>query len=80
MNDEASPSATLDVQGMLCPLPVLRAKKSLKSLNVGETLLVLTTDPVALIDLPHMCTQFGHTLLEIKNTDAGHSFLIRKAS
>lgn len=80
MNEEAAPSATLDVQGMLCPLPVLRAKKNLKSLKVGETLLVLTTDPVALIDLPHMCAQFGHTLLEIKNTDAGHSFLIRKAS
>jgi tRNA 2-thiouridine synthesizing protein A len=80
MNEETAPSATLDVQGMLCPLPVLRAKKYLKSLKVGETLLVLTTDPVALIDLPHMCTQFGHTLLETKNTDTGHSFLIRKAS
>lgn len=80
MKEETAPSATLDVQGMLCPLPVIRAKKQLKSLEVGETLLVLTTDPVALIDLPHMCTQFGQTLLETKNTDVGHSFLIRKRS
>lgn len=80
MNEEAAPSATLDVQGMLCPLPVIRAKKHLKALEIGETLLVLTTDPVALIDLPHMCTQFGHTLLDTKKTDVGHSFLIRKTS
>lgn len=79
MNEEAAPNTTLDVQGMLCPLPVLRAKKCLKSLKVGETVLVLTTDPAAVIDLPHMCMQFGHILLETKSTDAGHSFLIRKA-
>lgn len=80
MTEEAAANAILDVQGLLCPLPVLRAKKYLKTLKVGETLLVLTTDPVALIDLPHMCIQFGHTLIETKNTDAGHSFLIKKAS
>jgi len=80
MDDESTPNLTLDVQGMLCPLPVIKAKKSLRSLNVGETLLVLTTDPVALIDLPHMCTQFGQILLQTYNTDAGHSFLIRKTS
>ncbi|NCQ25076.1 MAG: hypothetical protein COW54_04575 [Rhodobacteraceae bacterium CG17_big_fil_post_rev_8_21_14_2_50_63_15] len=45
MNEEAAPSATLDVHGMLCPLPVLRAEKNLKLLKIGETLLVLTTDP-----------------------------------
>ncbi|MDB5658096.1 MAG: response regulator SirA [Cypionkella sp.] len=80
MNEVGTPNLTLDVQGMLCPLPVIRAKKSLKSLNVGETLLVITTDPVALIDIPHMCTQLGHTLLQTRDTDTGHSFLIEKAS
>ena len=80
MNEEVAPNLTLDVQGMLCPLPVIKAKKSLKSLKAGDTLQVLTTDPVTLIDIPHMCRQFGHTLLQTRDTDTGHSFLIMKAS
>ena len=78
MSEDRTPNLTLDVQGVLCPLPVIKAKKSLKSLKIGETLLVLTTDPVALIDIPHMCNQFGHKLVQSQKTDAGHAFLIKK--
>lgn len=65
---------------MLCPLPVIKAKRALKLIEVGETLQVLTTDPVALIDIPHMCSQFGQTLLQTRSTDAGHAFLIKRVT
>jgi tRNA 2-thiouridine synthesizing protein A len=68
----------LDVTGLLCPLPVIKAKRILKQLSCGDLLLVKTTDPVAQIDIPHMCKQLHHTLIEINTFQGGHTFLIRK--
>ena len=56
--------AIIDLQGMLCPLPVLKAGKRLASMQSGHVLKVLATDPMAAIDMPHYCTEQGHTLLE----------------
>ena len=53
---------TLDALGLLCPLPVLKARKRLQSLATGQRLLVLTDDPAAVIDIPHFCAEAGHTL------------------
>ena len=53
----------LDCENMLCPLPVLKARKSLLSMNPGQTLRIRTTDRMALIDLPHFCTEAGHQYL-----------------
>ena len=41
---------TLDTKGMNCPLPILKAKKAIKGLAVGETLQVLSTDPGSVKD------------------------------
>jgi tRNA 2-thiouridine synthesizing protein A len=70
---------TLDVLGLLCPLPVLKARKRLRALAPGQVLRVLATDPAALIDVPHFCTESGHELLGIEEIDGGaHAFLIRR--
>ena len=55
--------ATLDCCGLKCPQPVLKAKKALKTVVVGQTLEVLTDDPHAIEDLNVFCTQGGHTLV-----------------
>ena len=68
----------VDARGRLCPLPVLRARKRLGALREGEVLKVLTTDPAALIDMPHFCAEAGHALLDSAEEDEGHSFTIRK--
>jgi len=54
----------LDVTGLTCPLPVLRAQKRLRDMNPGDILKVLATDPIAAIDFPHFCQESGHELLE----------------
>lgn len=53
----------LDCEGLLCPLPVLRARKRLIALTPGTVLRVRTTDRMALVDLPHFCTEAGHEYL-----------------
>lgn len=53
----------LDVTGLLCPLPVLKARKALQSVPTGELLVVIATDPAAAIDIPHFCSESGHELV-----------------
>lgn len=71
-------SQTLDATGLLCPLPVLKARKRLQSLNTGEILQILADDPAAIIDVPHFCSEAGHDLVEQREDGAQQIYLIRK--
>ena len=53
----------LDCEGLLCPLPVLRARKRLAAMAPGQVLCVRATDGMAAVDLPHFCTEAGHEYL-----------------
>jgi tRNA 2-thiouridine synthesizing protein A len=52
----------LDLRGLCCPQPVLRAKKALRNIPVGGTLVLECTDPLTTIDVPHFTNQTGHAL------------------
>jgi tRNA 2-thiouridine synthesizing protein A len=54
----------LDATGLSCPLPVLKARKTLQAMAPGQTLEVLATDPGAQDDIPHFCSNSGHKLLD----------------
>jgi len=69
---------SVDTRGMLCPLPVLKARKCLQSMGIGDVLQVLADDPVAVIDVPHFCDEAGHELLLAENSDGAQTYLIRK--
>ncbi|MEO8242573.1 MAG: sulfurtransferase TusA family protein [bacterium] len=68
----------VDCEGMLCPLPVLRARKVLLGMAVGQVLCVRATDRMALIDLPHFCGGTGHAYLEAREIGAVTLHLIRR--
>ncbi|MGQ2948858.1 MAG: sulfurtransferase TusA family protein [Agrobacterium sp.] len=67
-----------DLRGLKCPLPVLRSRKKLAALKAGDILTIETTDPLAVIDIAHMCNEDGHNLLETTAVDKGHRFRILK--
>jgi tRNA 2-thiouridine synthesizing protein A len=77
--DEAT-AVVLDAQGLLCPLPVLRARKAMKEVPAGGLLRVLATDPGAVKDFQHFCEATGSTLLESRESEGVFTFLIRKAA
>ena len=54
----------LDVRGLICPLPVLRARKALKSMKSGDLLRVFCTDLAAASDFPAFCRSAAHDLVE----------------
>jgi len=73
-----STETMLDLKGLKCPLPVLKTRKALTRLSDGDRLIVLTTDPMAEIDIPHFCSENGHSLLETERVDGGHRFVLAK--
>lgn len=75
-----SSATQLDLKGLKCPLPVLKTRKALTRLNAGDRLTVLTTDPMAEIDIPHFCNENGHKLLEAERLDGGHRFVLAKGA
>ena len=76
---ESHPESLLDVSGLLCPLPVLKARKRLNTMKAGEILLVIATDPMTAIDIPHFCTEQSHELVEQSITGDEYRFKIRKS-
>lgn len=61
----------VDTKGMKCPLPVLKARKALKTLAPGATMQVLATDPGAVDDFKHFCQTTGAKLIEQRNEPGG---------
>ncbi|MBI5460944.1 MAG: sulfurtransferase TusA family protein [Gammaproteobacteria bacterium] len=69
----------LDARGLNCPLPILRAKKSIATLGGGQVLRILATDPGSVKDFEAFCKQTGNTLMSSGQNDGAFEFLIRKA-
>ena len=70
----------IDARGLLCPLPVLRARKRLLALRPGAKLRVLADDPAAVVDMPHFCAEQGHALLEARAFAGATAYLIRRGA
>jgi len=76
---ESHPESLLDVSGLLCPLPVLKARKRLSTMRAGDILVVIATDPMAAIDIPHFCNEQSHELVEQSISGEEYRFKIRKS-
>ncbi len=74
-------SATLlDAKGLKCPLPVLRARKAMKSVEPGGLLEVHATDPSSVLDFRNFCETTGHELLDSRQEGGVYVFEIRKVA
>ena len=68
----------LDLRGIKCPLPALFARRALEKAAPGAVLTVLTDDPMAPIDVAHMCRQEGYEVLEVDKNPSGARMTLRK--
>ena len=68
----------LDLRGLKCPMPALLTRKALRSMAPGEPLVVLCTDAMAAIDIPHLCRETGDALEEQGALDGVLRFSLRK--
>ena len=68
----------LDAVGLLCPLPVLKAAKRLRSMATGQVLRLIADDPAAVVDVPHYCHESGNTLETVNERELVTEYYIRK--
>ena len=69
----------LDATGLNCPLPILRAKKSLAGMSAGQVLHIIATDPGSVKDFEAFAKQTGNELMESNEEGGKFTFLIKKA-
>lgn len=67
----------LNTQGLLCPLPVIRTQDAIKTLQSGDTLKIIATDPGTMHDIPAWCRVHGHTLESAEAVDREFEFVIK---
>ncbi|AHJ64590.1 sulfurtransferase TusA family protein [Granulibacter bethesdensis] len=68
----------LDVRGLSCPLPVLRANRALRGMAAGERLRVQATDRASVADFHAFCRETGHALVAWSEEGGVFSFVIRR--
>ena len=68
----------LDATGLFCPEPVMLLHKKMREIALGETLVVIATDPSTTRDIPKFCHFLGHTLIEAKEEGRTYHYFIRK--
>jgi tRNA 2-thiouridine synthesizing protein A len=68
----------VDARGLLCPLPILRAKKALADMESGQILKILATDPSAQRDFAAFAKQTGNELVEMAVHEKVFMFLMRR--
>lgn len=57
---------SIDLRGLKCPLPALISRRRLSRSSPGTTIIVVTDDPMAPIDVPHMCADAGFEVVSVE--------------
>jgi tRNA 2-thiouridine synthesizing protein A len=70
----------LDLRGLKCPLPAMLAKKALAPMPAGRVVTVLADDPLAVVDIPHMCHGEGHAVESVASRDGYSEFVLKVRS
>ena len=70
----------LDFRGLKCPLPAMLARKALAPMPSGVTVTVLADDPLAVVDIPHMCHGEGHAVESMAARDGYTEFVLKVRS
>jgi tRNA 2-thiouridine synthesizing protein A len=69
---------TIDLKGLLCPIPVVKMAKAIKEVQVGETIEAFATDPGVMADIPAWCRTTGHELVTLEKLDKQFRFVVRR--
>ncbi len=79
METENKTVQTLDCQGLLCPLPIIRLSKAMKAIGVGESVEMLATDPGSVPDMEAFQKQTGHRIVSSEQNGAVYRFVVQRA-
>ena len=73
-----TPVKTIDLKGLLCPMPIVKMAKAIKEVEVGQVLEAYATDPGVMADVPAWCRSTGHELVSLEKQDKQFHFVVRR--
>jgi tRNA 2-thiouridine synthesizing protein A len=71
-------AVTLDLKGLLCPLPIVKVAQAIKKVNVGDTVEAVATDPGVLADVPAWARTSGNEVVTLERQDGQIRFVVRR--
>ena len=80
MTDEPTIAKSLDLSGLLCPLPVVKVSKAIKDIEIGEAIEATATDPGVLMDIPAWCKGSGNEMVTMDKEGSAFRFVIRRVN
>jgi tRNA 2-thiouridine synthesizing protein A len=78
MADEIKTVQTLDLKGMVCPIPIVKVSQAVKAIQIGEVIEAFATDPGVLGDIPAWCKTSGNELVKMEKIEKNFRFVVRK--
>ncbi len=76
--DNTSVALTLDLTGLLCPIPVVKLSQAMKEVDIGEVVEATATDPGVLADIPAWSRSTGNTMLSMEKLESHFLFRVRR--
>lgn len=76
--DDTSVALSLDLKGLLCPMPVVEISKAIKAVEVGQVVEATATDPGVMADIPAWCMSTGNTLMALDRESDHFVFRVRR--
>ena len=77
-SSDFSVDKTLEAEGLRCPEPVMMIRKTIRSMQPGEVLLIIADDPATKRDVPNFCEFMDHQLLKVSTDATPYSYWIKK--
>ena len=78
MADDYRPVKSLDLKGLLCPIPVVQVSEAIKEINVGEAIEATATDPGVMMDIPAWCKSSGNEVMKMGKEGGVFRFVVRR--
>ncbi len=78
MSNDMKADKVLDCKGMKCPMPIIKTKMAMATLQVGQVLEMIATDKGSKPDMAAFTQQTGHLLISMKEIDGIYTYYIRK--
>ncbi len=79
MTEETKVTVTLDLKGLVCPIPVVKISQAVKQATIGDVIEAFATDPGVLADIPAWCKTSGNEMIKMERVDKNFRFLVRRA-
>lgn len=71
---------TLDLKGLLCPIPVVKLAMAIKKVEIGQVIQGIATDPGVMADIPAWCRSTGNELVSIEQNGKEYLFIVRRVT